>query len=492
MMKVLAALTSLALALCGPAPVFAQQVGQSQVLMGPANGAGIPSWRKPANTDISGLGTMSTQNANNVNITGATQITGLPAPSSGSDAATKTYVDSSAVGLVVHTAARLGTTGALAANSYNNGTAGVGATLTGNSNGAISVDGVTPSVADRILVKNEAAAAHNGIYVVTTVGDGSTQYVLTRSTDANTAGTGSPNTIGSGSYVLVTAGTANTNSGYSVNSTVVTIGTDSIVWVQFSGGSAITSINATSGAVTITSNNGLTTSTVGTTITTGLTAARQTLPTSQIFTSGSGTYSTPAGVLWIEIDLIGGGGGGSGGNAGGNGAAGSATCWNASGAACTSPVYSAGGGGGGSDAGVGGSGGAISGSSNCDWSAVGGGGGAGTESNSSGNVYGTGGVGGSSSHGGGGIGVITGIGGGNGATNTGGGGAGGGVANANTRFGGGGGGSGGTCHVIIGSPSASYTYVVGSGGGGSAGAGSGGNGGNGGSGIIIVYEHYGS
>ncbi len=69
----------------------------------------------------------------------------------------------------------------LAANTYANGTAGVGATLTGNANGALAaVDGVTPTAGMVLLLANEAASANNGAYVVTTVGNASTAYVLTR------------------------------------------------------------------------------------------------------------------------------------------------------------------------------------------------------------------------------------------------------------------------------------------------------------------------
>lgn len=82
------------------------------------------------------------------------------------------------------------TTVALAAGGpgvYANGTSGFGATLTATANSAIDVvDGVTLVVGDRVLVKNEAAAANNGIYVVTTVGSGAVKWVLTRSSDADT------------------------------------------------------------------------------------------------------------------------------------------------------------------------------------------------------------------------------------------------------------------------------------------------------------------
>lgn len=80
------------------------------------------------------------------------------------------------------------TTGTLPANTYANGTAGVGATLTGNANGALAAqDGVTLTANQSLWVKNEAAPANNGIYTLTTVGDGSHPFVLTRRADANTS-----------------------------------------------------------------------------------------------------------------------------------------------------------------------------------------------------------------------------------------------------------------------------------------------------------------
>lgn len=86
------------------------------------------------------------------------------------------------VGKAAKTVARA-TTANLSAN-YSNGTNGVGATLTNNSTqAALQIDGSVVTVLDRILVKDQANAAHNGIYTVTTVGTGSTNWVLTRATD---------------------------------------------------------------------------------------------------------------------------------------------------------------------------------------------------------------------------------------------------------------------------------------------------------------------
>lgn len=71
--------------------------------------------------------------------------------------------------------------------TYNNGTAGVGATLTNSGSiGQLTVDGVDTAVGFRILVKNQSNANHNGIYTVTNNGTGGVAWVLTRATDVDT------------------------------------------------------------------------------------------------------------------------------------------------------------------------------------------------------------------------------------------------------------------------------------------------------------------
>lgn len=220
----------------------------------------------------------------------------------------------------------------------------------------------------------------------------------------------------------------------------------------------------------------------------GLTAARRTLPTISIVTTsshsggfsanGSGTYTTPANVLWIELELVGGGSGGNGYSAAG---AATATCWNTSGSACTSPVLSAGGGN--SSAG-----GTISGSGSCNVLSVAGANGNGGVSTTA-STSSAGGSGGASILGGAGAGV-TGTTGGAAIADTGSGGAGGGVsaATSNTANGGG---AGAGCRTIITSPAGSYTYTVGTKSNGGAGGGIA-AGGNGADGRITIIEHYGS
>jgi hypothetical protein len=103
------------------------------------------------------------------------------------DAVNLTTLQSAISGLTSKSEVALATSAALPANTYANGSSGVGATLTATANGALSIDGVAVVVGQRVLIKNEATAANNGIYVVTTAGSAGAAYVLTRSTDANSA-----------------------------------------------------------------------------------------------------------------------------------------------------------------------------------------------------------------------------------------------------------------------------------------------------------------
>ena len=211
------------------------------------------------NTDITGLGTMSTQAASSVAITGGningttiggttpaagtftsvamTSGTITTAPSSGNDIVNKTYADSIASGINFHQACKYATTAALAANTYNNGTGGVGATLTGNVNGALTVDGYTfTSPTDngtRILVKNESNSAHNGVYTLSAAGSAGSPYVLIRATDFDTAGTG-VDQIDQGDFFLITSGTANANTSWVQQTPLpITVGTTGITFTQF-------------------------------------------------------------------------------------------------------------------------------------------------------------------------------------------------------------------------------------------------------------------
>lgn len=82
---------------------------------------------------------------------------------------------------------RAATTAALPACTYANGASGIGATLTGNANGALAAqDAIALIVGQDLLVKNQAAPLQNGVYRLTQLGDAGTPFILTRRTDADT------------------------------------------------------------------------------------------------------------------------------------------------------------------------------------------------------------------------------------------------------------------------------------------------------------------
>jgi hypothetical protein len=160
---------------------------------------------------------------------------------------------------------RLATVAALPANTYNNGTSGVGATLTANANGALSIDGVAVVATNRVLIKNEAAAANNGVYTVTQIGDGSTPYILTRATDFDSTGSG-VDQIDQGDFFLVNAGSTLANTSWVQQTPLpITIGTTAITFIQF--GAPITYSAGTgltlAGTVFSITNTGVTANTYG-------------------------------------------------------------------------------------------------------------------------------------------------------------------------------------------------------------------------------------
>lgn len=157
-------------------------------------------------------------------------------PTADLHAATKSYVDNlTAAGIHYHEAVRLEKEGNLNA-TYDNGTAGVGATLTNAGAQAILVvDSVTVANDDRLLIYEQTDATQNGVYVVTTVGSPSTNWVLTRSTDTDSTGNNDSTTLDQGSYFFVEEGVAGAGESYVCNvETSIAFGTTDITFVQFS------------------------------------------------------------------------------------------------------------------------------------------------------------------------------------------------------------------------------------------------------------------
>lgn len=188
----------------------------------------------------------SVELASDLSVAGTATITGAAEfqstvlldadPTLALQAATKQYVDNATSnGFHVHEPVLVATTGNLTA-TYNNGTLGVGATLTNSgSQAALSIDGVAMATNDRVLVWQQTTGFQNGVYVVTTVGDGSTNWVLTRSSDTDTSSEGDPNSLGGGDYFFVQSGTTLGFHAYiCVNTSAIVFGTTSIDFNEFS------------------------------------------------------------------------------------------------------------------------------------------------------------------------------------------------------------------------------------------------------------------
>lgn len=166
------------------------------------------------------------------------KIVGLADPTDARDAVNKQYVDAIAEGLHVHAPVKTILVDSLAtltggSVTYNNGTSGVGATLTLGV-ALTGHDGYTLLNGDRLIVAGESNQAHNGIYTWATGGT-----VLTRAVDFDT-----PSEVAGGDFVFVQEGTQFGNTGWVETETTVAIGTSNIVFLQFSGAGSYTAGDA--------------------------------------------------------------------------------------------------------------------------------------------------------------------------------------------------------------------------------------------------------
>lgn len=190
----------------------------------------------------------------NINATGGT-ISGTlvvtAAPVSNMDTTNKLYVDTAISAVTSGFSVKDACKAASASNyvaTYNNGVSGVGATLT-NAGPlvAFDVDTYSPIVGDRVLIKDQAVPAENGIYEVTDPGSGVVAWVITRTADFDQT-----SNVSQGSLTYVSNGATNFNQQFAVNSPgPFTIGTTPILWTQVLSGANITSVNGQTGPVVV-------------------------------------------------------------------------------------------------------------------------------------------------------------------------------------------------------------------------------------------------
>jgi hypothetical protein len=123
--------------------------------------------------------------------------------------------------------------------TYNNGSSGVGATLTATANGALSLDGASPTLAQRVLIKDQTSQLQNGVYTVTVVGTSLTPFILTRALDYDQS---AEIAAGDGFYVI-SGSTLNNTTWVQQTPAPVTVGTTAITFTQFAATTPILPIS---------------------------------------------------------------------------------------------------------------------------------------------------------------------------------------------------------------------------------------------------------
>jgi hypothetical protein len=175
----------------------------------------------------------SMSSAANLTFSGGGEVLGLPTtPTTSGSAASKAYVDALFQGVPSKFEAVAATTAALPAFTYSNGSSGSGATITETGNGALSIDGQSPTAGQYVLIKNETAgnAPYNGLYIVTNAGSAGTQFILTRAVNMDTTGE-----FG-GAFIFVQNGSTNAATGWAcTNGPTITVGTTNVTFTQISG-----------------------------------------------------------------------------------------------------------------------------------------------------------------------------------------------------------------------------------------------------------------
>jgi len=226
----------------GERTIFVTQPAEKAVYLDASGYIAAFDGRNLTNVDAETLDNINStsflRNDNGDIAVGSNKITGLATPTANTDAATKAYVDSLvSTAIHIHDPVRVERPDSYGnlSGTYNNGSSGVGATLTNNSTQvALSIDGVTLSTNDRVLLYNQTDATENGVYTVTNTGSASTNWVLTRATDADSSGIGTSDALDEGSYFYVEEGNTGAGESYVCNvSGLITFGTTEITFAKF-------------------------------------------------------------------------------------------------------------------------------------------------------------------------------------------------------------------------------------------------------------------
>ena len=183
------------------------------VLSGPTTGsAAAPTFRALVAADLLKLNEFTAPDGS-VSLN-SQKITNLATPTADGDAASKSYVDGVSQGLDVKDSVKAATTANITiATALNNGD---------------TLDGVSLSTNDRVLVKDQSSASENGIYIV-----GSSPARA----DDMAAGSDA-----AGAFMFVESGTVNGDNGFVCSSDKgsAVVGTNNLTFVQFSGAGQIT------------------------------------------------------------------------------------------------------------------------------------------------------------------------------------------------------------------------------------------------------------
>lgn len=221
-------------------PVYIKITNTSAIMSSGSGGGGslgnieiagntIQAINPNGNINLSPAGNGVVTSSGNLNMLG-NWINNLGDPSRPQDAATKSYVDSVAAGLNAKEAAQVATTEELDAAftplvAYGS--------LTSNVYQELEIDGYTPNLNDRVLVKNQTNLVTNGIYRVVQLGSVTQPWILSRTSDYN--GQPPSGTVGSGDFVFVEHGDTNAGGGFvQTTPNPVIVNTSPIRWVQFS------------------------------------------------------------------------------------------------------------------------------------------------------------------------------------------------------------------------------------------------------------------